>query len=144
MDEQPTYVKLSELVDATFTPEKVWGYQYQVWNNTEKSMKRFQQWNEAKQYCVDNGIATGPRKTYGLETDKGKLTLSANQLASCLEAVVKDGVANLVGRTIQVKSNGQSGKDIRYFFNAMPEEQQEETPTDDEVDNQNIFDNVPF
>ena len=35
--------------------------------------------------------------------------------------------ANLDNKTIEVKSNGQSGKDIRYFFNIkVSEEIQEE------------------
>lgn len=125
--EENKYIKLSDLVNATFTVDKVWGYQYQMWDNTEKKMLRSDKWQK------------GYTKTYNLETDKGKLTLRANQLANCLEAVVKDGVADLNGQTIQVKSNGKSGMEIRYFFNAV-----RPTETDDNTLAEQDLNQIPF
>jgi hypothetical protein len=96
------YIKMSALVDNQFTVQKVGGY---VW----------------KAY-IDGKFETselykeGYQKRYAMETDKGKLEVSSAQLASMLEAVQYQGVADLNGKSIKVKSNGKEGKDIRYFF----------------------------
>ena len=101
------YTKLSNLVNSTFTIEKVYGYKWKMWDNASKKMLVSDVWQ--KDY----------RKIYGAETDKGILDLSASQLGILLETVSKNGEANLIGRTFQVKSNGKTGMDIRYFFNAV-------------------------
>lgn len=110
------YVKLSDLVGKTFRVDKVWGYQFQMWDAANKKMLRSDTWQE------------GYRKTYNLETDQGKLTVSAGQLGQMLEVYVKDGKSDLVGQGISVKSNGKQGMDIRYFFNRG-----EVQPANDEV-----------
>lgn len=101
------YTKLSNLVNGTFTINKMFGYKWKMWDNTEKKMLVSDIWQ--KDY----------RKIYGAETDKGILDLSASQMGVLLETVSKNGEANLNGRTFQVKSNGKTGMDIRYFFNAV-------------------------
>lgn len=103
------YTKLSELVGGTFTITKMYGYKWKMWDNTEKKMLVSDVWQ--KDY----------RKVYQAETDKGKLDLSANQVGILLETVMRNGQSDLNGRTFQVKSNGKTGMDIRYFFNAVQE-----------------------
>jgi hypothetical protein len=85
----------------------MYGYKWKMWDNNEKKMLMSDTWQ--KDY----------RKVYQAETDKGKLDLSANQVGVLLETVMRNGQADLNGRTFQVKSNGKTGMDIRYFFNAI-------------------------
>jgi hypothetical protein len=103
--EKKTYTKLSELVDNTFTVTKAWGYQFKLWDN------------ESKRMLVSEKYEQGYRKIYNLDTDKGSLDLGSGQLSSLLEAVYKNGTADINGVTFKVKSNGKSGMDIRYYFN---------------------------
>ena len=103
------YTKLSNLVDDTFTVNKVFGYKFKMWDNVARTMRISDTW-------VD-----GHRKMYTLDTDKGTLDLSASQMGNILEAVTNDGRADVNGRTFSVKSNGKSGMDIRYFLSATKE-----------------------
>lgn len=101
------YTKLKELVDDEFTVEKAWGYNWQMWDEGERRMVRSDEWKQ------------GFRKVYQVDTDKGKLDLSENQIGSMLAGAldVKAGGSQLVGETFKVKSNGKSGMDIRYYIN---------------------------
>lgn len=101
------YTKLSNLVDSTFTVEKVYGYKWKMWDASTSKM------------LVSDVWQNGYKKTYAVETDKGSLDLSASQFGILLETISKNGIADLNGRTFQVKSNGKTGMDIRYFFNAV-------------------------
>lgn len=131
---ETTYVKLSQLVDDSFTVEKVWGYQFQLWDADNKRMLRSDTYEQ------------GYRKVYNLETDKGKLTLGSGQLGNLLEAVIKDGVADLNGKTFSVKSNGKTDKDIRYFFNVARTEEvkKPEVVTDVDMENELDLSAIPF
>jgi hypothetical protein len=88
--------------------------------------------NATKKMLVSDTWAKDHRKIYGVETDKGILDLSASQLGILLETISKNGEANLIGRTFQVKSNGKTGMDIRYFFNAV-QDVPDNTPEQDEI-----------
>lgn len=112
------FVKLSELVNDQFTINKVWGYKFKMWDNEARKMMVSDTWQ--KDY----------RKVYSVDTNKGSLDLSASQLGILLEAVVRNGVADLNGVTFQVKSNGKTGMDIRYFFNAQSRTPKVEAPTE--------------
>jgi hypothetical protein len=101
------YTKLSSLVGGTFTITKMNGYKWKMWDNVNKKMLVSDTWE--KDY----------RKIYTAETDKGILDLSASQTGILLETVMRNGQADLNGRTFQVKSNGKTGMDIRYFFNVV-------------------------
>jgi len=103
------YTKLSNLVDDQFTVNKVFGYKFKMWDTTSNKMLISEKWEQ------------GYRKMYTMETDKGTLDLSASQMGNLLEAVTKDGRADINGRTFSVKSNGKSGMDIRYFLSAVRE-----------------------
>jgi hypothetical protein len=107
--EKKDYTKLSVLVGSSFTVEHVHGYKFKKWNNEEKKMEVSDKWQE------------GYRKVYEVDTSKGKLDLSAGQMGQILEAVVQNGLADINLRTIEVKSNGKTGMDIRYYFDAVPE-----------------------
>jgi len=103
------YVKLSSLVDGTFTVQKVFGYKFKMWDNATKKMLISEKWE--KDY----------RKMYTIDTDRGTLDVSASQMGNMLEAVTKDGRADINGRAFSVKSNGKTGMDIRYYINAVKE-----------------------
>lgn len=124
------YTKLSDLVNSTFTINKFYGYKFKMWDNNEKKMLISDTWQN------------GYRKIYGVETDKGVLDLSGSQVGALLEAVVRNGEANLIGRTFQVKSNGKTGMEIRYFFNPVQDSPVEEKvePIQDEIN----IDDIPF
>lgn len=99
------YTKLGALVGQAFTVTKVGGYQFKMWNPTTNKMEVSDTWQQ------------GFQKKYRVETDKGILELSSSQLSQLLEGVVKDGVADINGRSFTVKSNGKTGMEIRYFLN---------------------------
>lgn len=105
--DQPKYVKLKDLIDDEFTVEKVWGYNWQMWDQAEGRMIRSDEYKK------------GFQKKYQVDTDKGKLDLSQSQIGSMLAGVLdpKAGGAQIEGATFTVKSNGKSGMDIRYFIN---------------------------
>ena len=88
----------------------------------------------------------GYRKVYNLDTNKGKLTLGSGQVGNLLEAVLKDGVADLNGKTFSVKSNGKTEKDIRYFFNVARAEEAKkpEVVTDVDMENELDLSAIPF
>lgn len=99
------FIKLVDLVDGTFTVEKVWGYKFKLWDSENKKMLSSDTW------------VKGYRKVYNLQTNMGGLDVSAGQFANMLESVSKNGVADVNGRTFAVKSNGKTGMDIRYYIN---------------------------
>ena len=136
------FTKLSSLVNGTFTIQKVNGYKWKMWDNTEKKMLVSDVWQ--KDY----------RKVYTVETDKGILDLSASQIGILLEAVIRNGISDINGTTFQVKSNGKTGMDIRYFFNAVRDARPEPRPEpkveakqetlDDFVPDEIDLDSIPF
>jgi hypothetical protein len=117
--------KLSNLVDDTFTVEKVWGYKFKTWDDLNKKM------------LVSDTYEKGYRKIYSVDTSEGTLDLSASQIGQMLESVCKDGSSELTGRTFAVKSNGQTGKEIRYYINPTkdtPKKSDESEVTDEELE----------
>lgn len=139
MDNKPKYTKLSELVGDQFTVEKAWGYQWKMWDNNSKRM------------LISDTYEQGYRKIYSIDTDKGKLDLGSGQLSSLLEAVYKNGTADINNRTFGVKSNGKTGMDIRYYFSVtVKQEPEDRNDLDavkefsfDEADDINLND-IPF
>jgi hypothetical protein len=133
MDNKITYTKLSNLVDQDFTITKAGGYQFKKWDDASKRM------------LVEERYVEGYRKLYTIDTDKGRMDLGSGQLANLLEAVYKNGQADINGKTFHVKSNGKTGMDIRYYFNAIKKQEQavENAPDDFGQDNINL-DDIPF
>ena len=101
------YVRMSELVGNLFTITKVWGFKWKKYDPDQNKM------------LVAERYEPGYRKVYEVDTDKGKLDLGSGQIGSLLEAVFRNGVADLNNKTFEVKSNGKTGMDIRYFFNEV-------------------------
>lgn len=130
--DKPKYTKLSELVGDQFTIEKAYGYQWKMWDNVSNRM------------LVSETYEQGYRKIYSLDTDKGKLDLGSGQLSSLLEAVYKNGAADINGKTFSVKSNGKSGMDIRYYFNLVKTEPKQDTVVEDVGDEPFSLDDIPF
>lgn len=122
MENETKYTKLSALVNDTFMVEKVWGYTFKMWDNIESKMLTSDTWQ------------TGYRKLHQVDTDKGKLDLSSSQMGSLLEGVMKDGIANINGKTFEVKSNGKTGKEIRYWLNPAKNTNAPEPKSQDEAD----------
>jgi len=116
-----SYIKLGALVGQVFTINKVGGYQFKMWNPQTNKMDVSDTWQQ------------GFQKKYQVETDKGKLELSSSQLSQLLEGVVKDGVADINGRSFMVKSNGKSGMEIRYFLNPATSQPKQGSMIDPEV-----------
>lgn len=145
MENSKSFVKLSELVNDRFTVIRVWGYKWKMWDtNTNKML-------------TSDKYEQGYQKKWDVDTNRGKLDLSSGQIGTLLEAVLRNGVADLNGATFEVKSNGKTGMDIRYFFNVVrapqPEPQQNtpqtrvEAPQSHEApqDDQSIdLDSIPF
>ncbi len=100
------FVKLSELVDDSFTINKVWGFQWKLWDNENKKM------------LTSETPVRGYKKVYAVDTNKGSLDLSASQLGQILELFHKNGSSDIIGATVIVKSNGKTGMEIRYYLNA--------------------------
>lgn len=108
-----TYTKLGDLIGKEFTVNKVWGYSFKKWDDANKKMLIFDQYEE------------GSRKVWGVDTDKGKLDLGKYQLGDMLTNVMKDGIADLNGKTFSVKSNGKTGMEVRYYLNHVKTPQKE-------------------
>ena len=97
------YVKLRDLSAFTVMSDK--GYSYKQWNQSEGKMEVSDKWQE------------GFRKMFSIETDQGTLDLSQAQLGQMLSSAYRDGAANLIGNKFNVKTNGKTGMEIRYFIN---------------------------
>lgn len=103
--EDKKYTSLKELVNSSFTINKIWGYNFKKWDNESKRMISEDKWFE------------GSRKMYQVDTDKGKLDLSETQLGLLFVKVQHAGKSDVNNLTVDVKSNGKSGIDIRYYLN---------------------------
>jgi hypothetical protein len=123
------YTKLSNLIGDNFTIEKIWGFRFKKWDNDNKKMLTSEKYEQ------------GYRKLYEVDTDKGKMDLGSGQVGTLLEAVFKDGTADLNGKTFEVKSNGKEGMEIRYFFNEVKDVK---PLPDKEVNGEYDLESIPF
>ena len=128
--DQKKFVRMSDLVAKDFTVEKVWGYKWKKWDNV------------ARQMLPSDTYVAEHSKKYDVDTDKGKLDVSATQFGSMLEGVSQNGEANVVGRTFHVKSNGKTGMEIRYFINPVRDAKPEK-PVEQDEDTIDLSD-IPF
>lgn len=103
--ESKKFVKLSDLVGERFTIVKVGKFTYKKWDNENRKM------------LVSDTWVNGYNKVYQVETDKGYVDMSSSKIGEMLESVSKFGESSIVGRVFNVKSNGKTGMDIRYFIN---------------------------
>jgi hypothetical protein len=109
------FVKLSSLIDQSFTVEKVIGYCWKMWDPQNNQM------------LVSQEPAKGYRKLWQVITDRGQLDLGTGQMGNLLEGVMHGGTADIVGVTYEVKSNGKTGMEIRYYLNPMRKAKPEDT-----------------
>ena len=132
------YTNLKALIDGSFTVLKVRGFGYKMWDNNAKKM------------MFSSEPTKGYRKVYTLETDKGVLDLGVGQFGNILEAVSKDGKSDIINWTFNVKSNGKSGMEVRYFLNPVwnkpaAEGNATSAPLPDKVDDEEIdLSEIPF
>lgn len=103
--ESKKFVKLSDLVGDRFTIVKVGKFSYKKWDN------------ESRKMLVSDNWVQGYQKIYQVETDRGYVDMSSAKVGEMLESVSKFGESSIVGRVFNVKSNGKTGMDIRYFIN---------------------------
>lgn len=101
------YIRLAE--GLHFTINKVMGFKYKMWDVGGKKMVSQDQWFD------------GSTKKWQVETEKGMLDLSNAQLSQCLVATfnVQTQSCQLQGAKFEVKTNGKTGMEIRYFFNVV-------------------------
>jgi hypothetical protein len=126
------YTSLGKLVGSTFSVQKVGGIKFQKWDDV------------SEKYMTSDKPQQGYSKKYEIETDKGKLDLGIGQVGSLLEAVFKDGVADLNGKTFLVKSNGKTGKDIRYYYDVTETGPLADVELNGGGDYDGEFDQIPF
>lgn len=129
-NDEKKFVRLGELVNATFRVKKVWGYKFKMWDN------------QARKMLVSDTWQKGYRKMWDVDTDKGQLSLSSGQLGTLLEATCIKGEASLIDKVFEVKSNGKTGMDIRYFFNVVRNQPEPEEDIDPETPLN--LDDIPF
>lgn len=122
------FVKMSDLVDKTFTVEKVWPYKWKMWDSVAKKM------------LVSDTYVAQHRKVYGVVTNLGTVDMSATNLGNMLEGVSKDGQSNIIGKSFSVKSNGKTGIDIRYYINPAVKQVSVDEDMEDEID----LSSIPF
>lgn len=107
------------------TSNQKWVKLSQIQQFTFQAIKEvaFKQWDPTtKQMNTSKTPVKGFRKMYTCITSEGLLDLSQGQIGQILEAtfgqrVPGEPVADLNGAKIKVANNGQTGMDIRYFFN---------------------------
>ena len=102
------WVKLSQIQGFTFQGVKE--VMYKQWDPTTKQMN------------TSKTPVKGFRKMYTCITSEGLIDLSQGQIGQILEAcfgqrLAAEPISDLTGAKIKVANNGQTGMDIRYFFN---------------------------
>lgn len=97
------YAKLSEL--ESFTLRSYNGYKWKKWDADNRKM------------LVSDTYQKEYSKKYSFETEHGTLELGAGQMKSILLEMFDHRKPRLQNLTFNVKTNGETGKDIRYFFN---------------------------
>jgi hypothetical protein len=101
------FTKLSNLIDENIKIERVLGYMWKKWDAQNNKM------------LTSLKFEPGYRKLWQVVTDKGQLDLGSGQIGNLLEAVMHSGKSDIIGVTYNVKSNGKTGIDIRYFLNPV-------------------------
>jgi hypothetical protein len=103
--ENRKFIKMSDLVGDDITINTVRKFVYKKWDNDNKKMLMSDNWQQ------------GFQKVYPVDTDKGTLDMTSTKIGEMLESVSKDGESSIIGRTFNIKSNGKTGIDIRYYIN---------------------------
>jgi hypothetical protein len=107
------YVKMADLVDNEFTVESVGLAKYVAWDN------------DNKRFLTEDNWFKGASKKYPITTNLGTVDMSATNVGNMFEGVQHAGQSNIVGATFNVKSNGKTGMEIRYFINPVKSSSQQ-------------------
>ncbi len=100
------FKKLADI--KSFTIQAIVKSYFERWNETEGKYEKSETWAE------------GFSPKWLIETPEFMLPLSKDQVSQALMASFKlDGTSNIIGKSYQVKTNGKTGKEIRYFLNEM-------------------------
>lgn len=94
--------------------KNVGNFVWKMWDAPTQTMLTSQQYEK------------GYRKMYPVETDRGQLDVSSAQMGQMLEAVMQGGQSDVIDQSFSVKSNGKSGKEIRYYINAVFDKPEQE------------------
>lgn len=126
------YTKLSNLVGSDFTVKEVQGFTYKKWDD------------EIGKMLTSSSPSKGFRRTWKVVTDRGILDMGDSQVGQLtVGSMTPAGETKIIGETYSVKSNGKSGKDIRYFLNRV--EVLHRAPDDHlEGEQEGYDDSVPF
>ena len=93
------FVRLSTI--KSFTPKEYKGKAFKKWDMEQKKM------------LISPSYQEGFRMMYTFETDQGTLDLSSSQLGTLLASMYPNPILN---QLFEVKTNGKTGLEIRYFF----------------------------
>ena len=129
------YNKLSNLVDQEITINNVGKWTYKKWDAVNSKMLTSEKYQEDF------------RKVYTVDTDQGIIDISSSQMGQMLEGVSIDGASDINRKTFKVKSNGKTGKEIRYFINPVFNSDTvkvEHTTTEQAQPSKEIEDDLPF
>lgn len=108
---QKSFLRLSQIKQFTIIQFK--GKKFKKWDMESKKMLESATWQE------------GYRLMYKFEVNDGILELSKSQVGDmCASILNHEGSANLIGNTFNVRTNGKTGMEIRYFFNPVMKQEQ--------------------
>lgn len=106
----PKYVNLKDL--KTMTPVK---FVKKFWRRFDEATNKFEMSDDYKE---------GYSIRYQLELDdQSSLSISQDQFGQMLVATFSGDKSVINGHTFSVKTNGKTGKDIRYFINLAQKQQ---------------------
>ena len=105
---QLSFVKLKDISEFQVLDSR--GYKWKNW--------------DGEKYVTSDTYEKGFQKKYSFVTDKGILEISTAQLGQMLEGVFEQGKSNVINKRFSVKTNGQTGKEIRYFINPVRDQQE--------------------
>ena len=99
---------MSNLVGKTFVFKSILQGQFKKWDNENKTMLTRSTWDD------------GYRWVFTIETDQGQLDIGTGQLGMILKAFFDKETltSNIKNGIVEVKSNGKTGLEIRYYFSS--------------------------
>lgn len=128
------FIKLKDI--ERFTVKESHGYKWKMWDEQTKKM------------LVSDGYQEGHSKRYSFVVDGGNLELSSSQVGQMLEGVFEGGTSDVRGKTFSVRTNGKTGKEIRYWinpvFDVQPPLKKVEPPKEDEPPVEAYAKDLPF
>ncbi len=111
----------------------------------------FERWNEAeKKYEKSDAWQEGFSPKWLIDCGEYYLPLSKDQVSQCLMSSFRGGQSDIIGKSYSVKSNGKTGKEIRYWINQLREQhtEQEQPKMDTTIEKEEMtqeqIDAIPF